>query len=111
MTVRLSPTAAREIERQRTVRDRPNSLVHLSVRTGGCSGLYYVMDLVDTAAEGDRICYSGNLTIAIDASSTSYLENLALDYGEDLMGGSFRFQNPQAIQHCSCGHSFKTASD
>jgi iron-sulfur cluster assembly protein len=29
-----------------------------------------------------------------------------LDYSEDLMGGGFRFHNPNAAQSCSCGNSF-----
>jgi Fe-S cluster assembly iron-binding protein IscA len=30
-----------------------------------------------------------------------------LDYSEDLMGGGFRFHNPNAIETCGCGNSFR----
>jgi iron-sulfur cluster assembly accessory protein len=31
---------------------------------------------------------------------------LQIDYSEDLMGGGFRFQNPNATANCGCGNSF-----
>ncbi|WP_143438253.1 iron-sulfur cluster assembly accessory protein, partial [Hydrocoleum sp. CS-953] len=35
-----------------------------------------------------------------------YLNGLTLDYSEDLMGGGFRFNNPNAKVVCGCGNSF-----
>ena len=37
-----------------------------------------------------------------------YLSGMTIDYVDDLMGGGFKIDNPQAVSSCGCGHSFKT---
>jgi iron-sulfur cluster assembly protein len=54
----------------------------------------------------DQVFDCGAVQVVIDPQSWPYLNGLTLDYTEDLMGGSFRFDNPNAKQTCSCGHSF-----
>jgi iron-sulfur cluster assembly accessory protein len=49
-----------------------------------------------------------DLLIAIECSHADYLKGLMIDYSEDLMGGSFRFENPNAVRTCSCGSAFDT---
>jgi iron-sulfur cluster assembly protein len=39
-----------------------------------------------------------------------YLSGAAIDYEDNLMGGGFRIDNPNAVSSCGCGHSFKTAA-
>lgn len=111
--VYISQSAARELERIKLSRQKPESLVRLQVKTGGCSGLFYVLNLEDpqslpiTDAElGDRLYEDWGVRLVVDRQSDSYLKNLKLDYSEDLMGGGFRFQNPDATQTCGCGLSF-----
>jgi len=65
----------------------------------------------DACRPGDRLYEVNGLEVVIDADSLPFLEGLTLDYSEDLMGGGFRFHNPNAAQTCGCGNSFslKTA--
>ena len=42
----------------------------------------------------------------MDSLQLNYLNGLILDYSEDLMGGGFRFNNPNAKVACGCGNSF-----
>jgi iron-sulfur cluster assembly accessory protein len=58
--------------------------------------------------QGDRRFRSGDLEIFVDRDYANSLAGLEIDYTEDLMGGGFRFKNPQAVKTCSCGHSFAT---
>jgi len=44
--------------------------------------------------------------VVIDDQSLDYINGLMLDYSEDLMGGGFRFHNPNAKHSCGCGNSF-----
>lgn len=104
--VALSQAAAREIQRIQTLRQQPDSCFRLAIKTGGCSGLYYALDLEAERQEGDRLYESNGISIVVDEQSSSYLQEIQLDYSEDLMGGGFRFYNPQATASCSCGHSF-----
>ncbi|MBV9388457.1 MAG: iron-sulfur cluster assembly accessory protein [Chroococcidiopsidaceae cyanobacterium CP_BM_ER_R8_30] len=107
--IQITPAAASEIKRLLSKQRQPNNnnvLFRLRVLVGGCSGLFYDMRF-DVATElGDRAYNSMGISIVVDAQSWNYINNLTLDYSEDLMGGGFRFHNPDAEQVCGCGNSF-----
>jgi iron-sulfur cluster assembly protein len=50
-----------------------------------------------------------SLKVYIDSHSAQYLEGAEIDYVDQLMGGGFTIQNPNAVSTCSCGHSFQTS--
>lgn len=108
--VYLSQSAANEIRRLQVGRQQSDSYFRLGVRQGGCSGLYYTLEFCQEQQEGDRIYESLGISILVDEKSASYLQNIKLDFAEDLMGGSFRFQNPNAIATCGCALSFSCAA-
>jgi iron-sulfur cluster assembly accessory protein len=108
--IHLSQAAAAEIRRLQLSRQQPNTFLRLSVKTGGCSGLYYSFELEKESASNDRIYEHNGITIVVDERSDRYLQDLKLDYSEDLMGGGFRFHNTQASNTCSCGNSFTIPS-
>jgi iron-sulfur cluster assembly accessory protein len=102
----LSPSAANEIKRLRSKQSNPDILFRLQVQAGGCSGLFYNTTFDEAVMEGDRVYNCNGISVVVDAQSLSYVSDLTLDYSEDLMGGGFRFHNPQAIASCGCGNSF-----
>lgn len=104
--ITISPAAAAEIKRIKISRQQPNSRFRLGIKPGGCSGWLYSLDLAETINSSDRTLESNGIQILIDEESYPYLEGLKLDYSEDLVGGSFRFYNPQNFTGCSCGLSF-----
>jgi len=106
MTIRLSPAAIAEVNRMKSKHPNPAALFRLGVQAGGCSDLYYTLSLSETAPSDDRLVDCDGVQVAIDAQSWQYLEGLTLDYTEDLMGGGFRFNNPNATSSCGCGNSF-----
>merc|ERR1719291_364388 len=86
-------------------------ILRMGVRNGGCSGLSYVMDYTTE----DNINYDDdvvdvypddNIKCVIDSKSMLYLYGLKLDYSDDLIGGGFKFFNPNAESSCGCGSSF-----
>lgn len=90
--------------------DEPLRL-RMGVRSGGCSGMSYVMDIAkegDTIADDDAVDqYSdGAVECVVDAKSMLYLYGLELDYSNELVGGGFKFSNPNAEESCGCGSSF-----
>ena len=99
-----SAAAASEIWRLRP--KQPNHLFRLAIKRGGCSGLFYDMTFEEAVKVGDRIFDEHGIQVVIDAESLEYVNGLQLDYSEDLMGGGFRFHNPQANTTCGCGNSF-----
>lgn len=108
--IHLSQAAANEIKRLQKSRQQPNSYFRLGVKKGGCSDLYYMLDLSEITQEDDLVCESQGIPIVIDNESQNYLRDLKLDYAEDLMGSGFRFHNPNASGNCGCGLSFSIIS-
>lgn len=104
--IQISEAAQQEIRRIQRTRNQLDSYLRLGVKEGGCSGLYYTLDWEPEIKSSDRVYSQQDFAVIIDEASLPYLNQLTLDYTEDLMGGGFRFKNPQALQSCSCGISF-----
>jgi iron-sulfur cluster assembly protein len=85
-----------------------NNCLRMGVKAGGCSGMSYVMDFIsDTDLNVDDYIeeYDG-IKCAMDPKSLLYLYGLQLDYSNELIGGGFKFSNPNAETSCGCGKSF-----
>lgn len=80
------------------------------VAPGGCSGFQYGMRFEDSAMDGDHIESVGEIKLFVDEFSLQYLEGAEIDYVNELMGGGFTVQNPNAVTGCSCGQSFTSAA-
>mmetsp|Transcript_34748 Transcript_34748/g.74010 ORF Transcript_34748/g.74010 Transcript_34748/m.74010 type:complete len:193 (-) Transcript_34748:366-944(-) len=85
-------------------------VLRMGVRNGGCSGLSYVMDFsteddIEEEDEVDEYDAEG-IKCVVDAKSLLYLYGLELDYSDELIGGGFKFFNPNAEDSCGCGSSF-----
>lgn len=111
--IEISQAAAKEIARIKLTHHKPNSKLRLKVEQGGCSGLFYCLKLDSSSVPNisqenqQDYCFESNgVDIVIDSQSYTYLDGIKLDYAEDLMGGGFRFQNPNASNTCGCGISF-----
>lgn len=109
--IEISKAALSEIRRMQKFRDRADSKLRIGVATGGCNDFYYTLDLADSIETEDIVSEVNGISILIERQHLKYLDRLKLDYSEDLMGGGFRFQNPQADNSvCGCGNSFSIAS-
>jgi iron-sulfur cluster assembly protein len=104
--IKLSPSAIAEVQRLRTRYSSPSSLFRLQVIPGGCAGLAYQTKFDPETRSDDRIFNCHGIQVAIDPQTAAYLTELTIDFSEDLMGGSFRFHNPNAKKSCDCGGSF-----
>ncbi|MBN8913625.1 MAG: iron-sulfur cluster insertion protein ErpA [Rhizobiales bacterium] len=82
------------------------TMLRVSVEGGGCSGFQYKFDLVDGAAKDDIVIEKSAARILIDPVSLEYLAGSEIDFVDDLMGASFKIQNPNATASCGCGTSF-----
>ena len=107
--ITISPTAIKEISRLKSKLSNPEALFRLQVQPGGCSGWIYSLNFA-LPTQGDRLYQSNGIDIVVDPNSIKYLNGLTLDYSEDLMGGAYRFHNPNAVTFCGCGNSFSTTA-
>ncbi len=107
--IEISKAARSEIERMLEVRDRTDRKLRLGVASGGCKDVYYTIEFASSTAPEDIVYEINGISLLVDRQHLAYLDRLKLDYSEDLMGGGFRFQNPQAAIVCGCGNSFSIA--
>ena len=72
--------------------------LRMGVSSGGCSGMSYKMDFIldDQITEEDHVEAYGDVKCVVDPKSLLYLYGLQLDYSDELIGGGFKFSNPNA---------------
>ncbi len=103
--ITLSERAANRINEIVTGQADKNML-RLSVEGGGCSGFQYSFDLVENSEDGDIIIEKDGAKVLIDSVSIMYIQGSEIDFIDDLIGASFRVNNPNATAACGCGVSF-----
>ena len=90
-----------------TAEDENTDCLRISVEGGGCSGFSYQFDLVkDKNDKDDLIIQRNGGKILIDSLSLMYMGGSVVDFVDDLMGQSFKVENPNAVASCGCGTSF-----
>ena len=82
------------------------AILRLSVLGGGCSGFQYKFDVEHEAASDDVSIVRDGVTMVIDPVSLQYLAGSEVDFVDDLIGASFKVNNPKAKASCGCGTSF-----
>jgi iron-sulfur cluster assembly protein len=80
--------------------------LRIGVQGGGCSGLSYAMRLETQARDRDKVFEAFGARVFVDPKSFLFLNDVTLDYREELMRRGFVFENPQATRSCGCGSSF-----
>lgn len=87
-------------------REQKGDFLRVKISGGGCNGLSYKMRFVEAPRRGDILVRSGGAEILVDTKSALYLRGTQLDYSDKMVGGGFKFSNPNAKSSCSCGESF-----
>ncbi len=104
--ITLSDTALKEVKRLMNVQGLTEGGLRLGVKGGGCSGLSYTINFDEKIGQYDTVFEFDGVKVIVDAKSAIYLQGTQLDFQKDLMGGSFKFVNPNAQKTCGCGESF-----
>ena len=81
--------------------------LRISVKSGGCAGLTYDMSYVSSLNDTAEGVESDGVNIYIDQKALIYLMGTVMDYKTDKFSSSFTFKNPNEIERCGCGESFK----
>jgi len=87
---------------------KETAAIRVFVKSGGCSGYSYGMAIDDRELEGDSIFEDRGVRIVVDKMSLPLLSGSQIDYVENMMGGGFSVNNPNATSACGCGSSFRT---
>lgn len=106
--ITLTEAAVARVRRLIEERNLKGYALRVFVSGGGCSGMQYGMALDGSPRETDKRFSFEDVDVVVDPLSISYLAGVTIDYSDDLMGGGFRIENPNAVSTCGCGHSFRT---
>ncbi|MDZ7702879.1 MAG: iron-sulfur cluster insertion protein ErpA [Trueperaceae bacterium] len=87
---------------------KDSAAIRVFVKSGGCSGYSYGMAIDDRSLEGDNVFEDRGVRIVVDKMSLPLLQGAEIDYIENMMGGGFSVNNPNATSSCGCGSSFRT---
>ena len=82
------------------------TMLRVSVEGGGCSGFQYKFDIDRDRTDDDLVIEQENAVVLVDSASQPFLAGSQVDFVEDLIGASFRVNNPNATASCGCGTSF-----
>jgi iron-sulfur cluster assembly accessory protein len=82
------------------------TMLRVSVEGGGCSGFQYRFDTERERADDDIVIEKSGATVLIDPVSLNFLTGSEIDFVDDLIGSSFKVNNPNATASCGCGTSF-----
>ena len=104
--ITLSEAALKEVKRLINVQGFTEGGLRLGVKGGGCSGLSYTINFDEKIGQHDQVHDFDGVKVIVDAKSAIYLQGTQLDFQKDLIGGNFKFVNPNADKTCGCGESF-----
>ena len=105
LPVTVSARAARRIAAILAAEPAP-AMLRLAVTGGGCSGFQYNFAIDEIRLDDDLVLERDGARILIDPVSLDFLKGSEIDFTDDLIGQSFRVNNPNATSSCGCGTSF-----
>ena len=105
IAISLTERAARRIHKV-LAQERPGAMLRVSVNGGGCSGFQYAFDVDNDREADDLVIERDGAVVLVDAVSVQYMDGSVIDFVDDLIGQSFKIENPQATASCGCGTSF-----
>jgi len=87
-------------------REGQGNFLRIAITGGGCNGLSYKLRFTAEPRRGDILVRTGGAAVVVDPKTALYLKGTVLDYSNKMVGGGFKFSNPNAKASCSCGESF-----
>ncbi|MDP4595252.1 MAG: iron-sulfur cluster insertion protein ErpA [Beijerinckiaceae bacterium] len=101
----VTDNAARRIAKILTSEPQ-GAMLRVAVNGGGCSGFQYAFDITAERNDDDIGIEKNGITVLIDSVSLDFLKDSKIDFVDDLIGQSFKIENPNATASCGCGTSF-----
>jgi iron-sulfur cluster assembly protein len=103
--IRLTESAGTKV-RSLIARQQEGDYLRVAISGGGCNGLSYKLKFAPAPKRGDILVRTGGAAVLVDPKTALYLKGTLVDYSDKLIGGGFKFTNPNAKASCSCGESF-----
>ena len=106
--IKLSDNAASRIKEIMSDAQKDSVGVRVSVKSGGCAGMSYVMEYSRELNPNDEVIEDKGVKVFVDPGAVMYLLGTEMDYKIEELSSSFVFNNPNETERCGCGESFKT---
>ena len=106
MNNNIEITKNAEIHIAKVLKKDHSKYFRITVLGGGCAGFQYKFDFDNNKKEKDIVIKTKQIEILIDNISIEFIKNSTIDYVDELIGSSFKINNPQASSSCGCGTSF-----
>ncbi|WP_029031386.1 Fe-S cluster assembly scaffold SufA [Salinarimonas rosea] len=84
---------------------KPVEGLRVGVKNGGCAGMSYVMDLVESPLPGDEVVEDKGAKVFVDPKAVLFLLGTQMDFKVDKLSAQFVFNNPNQTSACGCGES------
>ena len=105
--IKLSDSAASRIREIMSNAETDSLGVRVSVKTGGCAGMSYVMEYTKDVNPSDEVIEEKGVKVFVDSAAIMYLLGTEMDYKKEELSSTFVFNNPNETERCGCGESFK----
>ena len=80
--------------------------IRLGVKTTGCSGLSYVLEMTKEIMEQDKVFDAKGISVIVAAKDLVHLQGTIIDWVQDGLNEYVQFKNPNVKGMCGCGESF-----
>ncbi|MCP8617764.1 HesB/IscA family protein [Salirhabdus salicampi] len=111
MVVNITDNASLQIKDMMVDEDIEKVHLRFGVKGGGCSGLSYSMGFDYDVDDKDMTFTSNEIPVVVRKEDVPLIDGTTIDFKQNMMGGGFTIDNPNAIISCGCGTSFKTATN
>ncbi|CAD83425.1 HesB-like domain [Candidatus Blochmanniella floridana] len=78
----------------------------ITIKKSGCAGLTYKISKVTNLEENTIVYEYNGIKLFIPIEVMPFIDGTELDYIQDGLNYSFKFNNPKARYSCGCGESF-----
>lgn len=110
--ITITTQAAEKLSELVKQQEDPETRLRLFVTKGGCHGFSYGMAFDRERREGDEIVAQAGVEVLVDPLTSRVMSGAQIDYVRSITGQEgFAVRNPNAVETCGCGHSFRTADD
>ncbi|MYL46061.1 iron-sulfur cluster assembly accessory protein [Virgibacillus halodenitrificans] len=107
MVITITDNASKQIQ-EMMKEETEGAHLRFGIKGGGCSGLSYSLGFEYNINEDlDSVEEINGIPVVFFNQDIPILEGTTIDFKQNMMGGGFSIDNPNAIVSCGCGSSFR----
>ncbi|WP_010532286.1 HesB/IscA family protein [Lentibacillus jeotgali] len=108
MVISITDGAANQVK-EMMKEEEAGACLRFGIQGGGCSGLSYSLGFDhDVNEDLDTVEDINGIPVVMNKQDVPIIEGTTIDFKQNMMGGGFSIDNPNAIVSCGCGSSFRT---